>query len=264
MRAIASAVVGAVLLAGMAALPAFGQEAGLTVSADKPSYAAGETITITGTVERITGDGVSVQIRSVESGGIITVIQTVADPDWTFSASVVAGGPLWSAGGEYVAKVQYGEASGEATFTFAPGEIIGPEETADQTLDLDYTIAGGSVISITPNPESLSIIVRIAAAGDGEMSVTLPRDIIDAKMPDGTDDGLIVLVDYEERDFVESKDGDARTLTVAFESGAQEIEIVGTMVIPEFGAIAALILAVATGTVLVVSGRTRLASAPGY
>ena len=65
-----------------------------------------------------------------------------------------------------MARVQYGEASGETAFTFAPGGIIGPEGTDGQTLGLDYAIAGGSVLSITLNPESLSIIVRIATTDD--------------------------------------------------------------------------------------------------
>ena len=267
MLAITSAVVGAILLAGIIALPAFGQGSGLTVSTDMPSYTTGDTITITGTVERVTGDGVAIQIKSADIGRIIAVVQTVAETDGTFSATVVTGGSLWSAEGEYVAKVQYGQVSGETTFTFVPGEIeiIEVEETAaEQTLDLDYTITGGSVISITPDPESHSIIVRISATDDGELVITLPRDIIDAKMSDGTDDELIVLVDYEERTFTEFKNNDTRTLTIGFESGAQEIEIIGTMVIPEFGTIAALILAVAIGTILAVSSRTRLAITPRY
>ena len=131
-------------------------------------------------------------------------------------------------------------------------------------LDLDYTIVGGSVISIHEQPESKSIIVKIAATDDGTLTITLPREIIDAKMDDGTDDEFIVLVDYEERDFEETVGKDVRTLTVGFESGAQEIEIVGTMVIPEFGTIAALVLAAAIGTILVVSSKTRLSIVPRY
>ncbi len=47
-------------------------------------------------------------------------------------------------------------------------------------------------------------------------------------------------------------------------AGAQEIEIIGTFVIPEFGAIAALILAVAIISIIAVTAKTRLSVLPKY
>jgi predicted secreted protein with PEFG-CTERM motif len=49
-----------------------------------------------------------------------------------------------------------------------------------------------------------------------------------------------------------------------FPEGAEEIEIIGTFVIPEFGAIAALILAVAIISIIAVSAKTRLNVFPKY
>lgn len=55
-----------------------------------------------------------------------------------------------------------------------------------------------------------------------------------------------------------------RTLTIQFSAGAEEIEIIGTTVIPEFGAIAVMILAVSIISIIAVSAKSRLSIMPKY
>ena len=129
--------------------------------------------------------------------------------------------------------------------------------------DVNYRITGGSILSITPDVDANSLIIEISTTSDGELTITLPRALIDAKL-NGDDDEFFVLIDGEEVDFDETKDNGSRTLTIAFPDGAEEIEIIGTFVIPEFGAIAALILAVAIISIIVVSAKTRLSLIPRY
>ena len=95
------------------------------------------------------------------------------------------------------------------------------------------------------------------------MAITLPRALIDAKL-NGEDDDFFVLVDGEEVDFDETTTSTDRTLTIAFPDGAEEIEIIGTFVVPEFGTIAVLILAVAIISIIAVSTKTRLNVLPKY
>ena len=45
-------------------------------------------------------------------GGIVTIAQTNLDSDNKYSVSMVAGGPLWKATGEYTVKAQYGASEG--------------------------------------------------------------------------------------------------------------------------------------------------------
>ena len=92
----------------------------------------------------------------------------------------------------------------------------------------------------------------------------LPRELIDALFPEGEDDDYFVLVDGEEVDFDETKTSTDRTLVISFPAGAEEIEIIGTHVVPEFGAIAALILAVAIISIIAVSAKSRLSIMPRY
>ena len=98
---------------------------------------------------------------------------------------------------------------------------------------------------------------------NGEITVTLPRDVIDA-MIGSEDDEFIVIVDNEESSFEETKNSADRTISVEFPAGTQMIEIIGTFAVPEFGTIAALILAVAIVSIIAVSKKTRLNVLPKY
>ena len=85
--------------------------------------------------------------------------------------------------------------------------------------------------------------VLIEAPDEGTISLKLPRESIDAEKPNGQDETFIVLIDdiqviYEETE----TNSQLRFISINFEQGASEIEIIGTTVIPEFGTVTALIL----------------------
>jgi predicted secreted protein with PEFG-CTERM motif len=130
---------------------------------------------------------------------------------------------------------------------------------------VNYKIVGGKLLSITPDTNSTSLIIAIEATQDGSLTITLPRAVIDAMKGD-KDDSFIVLVDGEEAsvyDEIETTSTD-RTLYIEFPAGAEQIEIIGTFVIPEFGAIAVMILAVAIISIVAISARSRLSIMPRY
>jgi predicted secreted protein with PEFG-CTERM motif len=79
-----------------------------------------------------------------------------------------------------------------------------------------------------------------------------------------TDDQFFVLVNGEEADFDETTSSMSRSLSIMFPAGTEEIEIIGTFVVPEFGTVAALILAVAIISIIAVSARSRLNVLPKY
>jgi predicted secreted protein with PEFG-CTERM motif len=92
----------------------------------------------------------------------------------------------------------------------------------------------------------------------------IPRDILDSTSDEGDTD-FIVLIDDEEADFEEIDSDDAtRTLDITFSEGSTQIEIIGTYAVPEFGTMAAIILAVAIVSIIAVSARTRLSILPRY
>ncbi len=261
----------AILISSIGVTPAFAQmEDPIVISTDKSSYSDGETIIVSGEVsELLSGYAVTLQVIA-PNGNLVTVQQLDVGAEKMFSTELTAGGTLWKASGTYTIKVLYGTSArtAEATFEFG-GAIGGPGPgPGGPTIDVEgftvgYSITGGSILSITADVDANSLIIEISTTRDGELTIILPRALIDAKLT-GDDDEFFVLVDAEEVDFDETTTSSDRTLTIAFFDGSEEIEIIGTFVIPEFGAIAALILAVAIISIIVVSAKTRLSLIPKF
>jgi predicted secreted protein with PEFG-CTERM motif len=204
------------------------------------------------------------------NGNLVAIEQIDVGLDKKFSTELFAGGPLMKAGGIYTVEVLYGTESRTslATFTF-PGSKL-TESSDVKTIQVSgtdfmvkYKITGGKIVSITPDVEAHSLIIAMTASQDGSLVITLPRSLIDAKMGD-QDDTFFVLVDGEEVDFEEMTTATERTLTIQFPAGAEEIEIIGTTVVPEFGTIAVMILAVAIISIIAVSAKSRLSIMPRY
>ena len=271
----------AILATGSALIPAFAQVTtdAVTVATDQDSYDDGDIITISGTVrEMLSGYPVTLQIISA-NGNVVRVEQLDVSDDKTYGIDVTAGGGLWKAAGTYTIKVLYGTESrtAETTFEFSGSQGTTPsgKSIAVEGTDfmVNYSIKGGKVLSITPSIPDKSLIIEIETTGDCNsmlcsLTVTLPRGLIDARMGSdgmsGDDTNFFVLVDGEEVNADETTTSTDRTLTIPFEDGSTEIEIIGTFVIPEFGTMAAIILAVAIVSIIAVSARSRLSILPKY
>mgnify|MGYP000615712707 CR=1 FL=1 len=259
----------ALLVLSIGVSPTFAQiEEAIVVTTEQPSYQEGDKIVVLGEVKEIlSGFPVTLQVIAA-NGNLVTIQQLDVGTDRTFSTTLTAGGVLWKSQGTYTIKVLYGTEARTAEATFDFGGTTGITPTFGQSLTVEgfgigYQITGGSIISITPDIDQSSLIIEIKAVDDGELTITLPRELIDAKIGDADDD-FFVLVDAEEWDYDETKTDLDRTLTIGFFAGTEEIEITGTFVIPEFGTIAALILAVAIISIIAVSAKTRLSIMPRY
>ena len=106
------------------------------------------------------------------------------------------------------------------------------------------------------NADDDSIVIYIDPTDDGILTITLHEELI--KPLDGGD--YFVLVDNEEVEFEQN----GNTLTIPCVAGIEKIEIHGSWVIPEFGIIAAMILAVAIVSIIVVTAKTKLSIVPRY
>jgi predicted secreted protein with PEFG-CTERM motif len=271
----------AILIVSIGMAPAFGQltNDSIVVTTDKASYSEGETIVITGEVRDLySGTPVSVIVKA-PNGNLVSIAQVEIGSDKKFSTEMTAGGALMKSEGAYIVTAQYGTAnrSAETTFEFggAAAVVTPPEEDESMVSDtmvsmgdgngsIGYEITGGQLLSITPDVDANSLIVGIDATSDGSLTLTIPRSVADALLETGEDDEFFVLIDGEEVDFSEDASSTDRTLTIAFQEGAEEIEIIGTFVVPEFGTIAAMILAVAIISIIAVSAKSRLSIMPRY
>jgi predicted secreted protein with PEFG-CTERM motif len=118
-----------------------------------------------------------------------------------------------------------------------------------------FSISGGMVTSATLNTNDNSIVIMINAEDDGTLTVS-PS----ATVQEGI---FMVLIDGEECNETECQIV-GNKVTVMFPAGSETIEIIGTHVIPEFGTIAAMILAVAIISIVAISAKSRLSIVPRY
>ena len=197
--------------------------------------------------------------------GVVTIEQITPSDDGSFSFSINTASPLMKYDGEYKIKATYGPNNDVAYVTLEGGAVreastsshdeVHHEEAADFTNELNYNISGGSVESITSTHDD-SLLIKIHDAEDGsELTITLPDDII-TPFNDGT---FFVLVNGEESDDAEQN---GNRITIPFDADATDIEIVGTHVVPEFGTIAMIVLAVAIVSIIAVSAKSRLSIMP--
>ena len=269
----------AILVVSIGMAPAFGQiQNSIVVTTDKAAYAEGDTIVVTGEVRDLySGTPVSVIVKA-PNGNLVSIAQVTVGADKKFSTEITAGGALMKAEGAYTITVQYGTENRSATtsFDFGGSTIVetpdetGGSEVTDTTVSVQgssdligYEITGGKLLSIMPDVDANSLIISIDATDDGSLTLTIPRSILDATI-NGEDDDYFVLIDGEEVDFDETTSSTDRVLTIAFPAGAEEIEIIGTFVVPEFGTIAAMILAVAIISIIAISAKSRLSIMPRY
>ena len=241
----------------------------ITVTTDKPSYNDGDKITISGsTRDYISGLPVTVRIIS-PIGNIVKVDQVDLGSDKSYETSIIGSGLLWQAAGTYKIIVQFGskDKSAETTFQFSgsAGGLGNTIKVDGTDISVKYSITNGKVIGMKADKQSKSLLVAIQTTGDGVLTVTLPRGLINATTPDGKDDQFYVLSDGQQADFEETSNTKTdRTLSIPFTDGTEEIEIIGTQIIPEFGPIAALVLAIAIISIIAVSAKTGLRFMPKY
>jgi predicted secreted protein with PEFG-CTERM motif len=142
-------------------------------------------------------------------------------------------------------------------FAQTPQQFVIKDAQSGQSYTVNYSITGATVDDISINPQDTSLIVSLKSSGDGSLTITIPRSLIDAKVG-GSDDQFFVLVDGADTDFTESKTATDRTVTVSFPEDTLQIEVIGTNVVPEFGGLSSIILIVAIMSIVAITAKTRL------
>jgi len=258
-------------------IPSFAQTApNITVTTDKSSYTTGDTIVISGAVKAVV-QGTPLTIQILDSNkNIVQVAQIDVSQDGKYADDKIkAIGQYWKSSGTYTVKVQYGpNVTAQTTFTFASSitpvsnYFIVKDPSSQQTFSVNYTINGGRVKDMTIDPQSISLIVSLNSTScniNCGITLQIPRSLMDAKTSNGQDDSFIVLIDGAEvKPSGEETNNIFRTVTIQFLQGDQDVEIIGTQIVPEFGTIAALVLAIAIISIIAVSAKTGLRFTPKY
>ena len=258
---------------------AFGQEEMLgaqkiSLTSDNTAYQEGDVITITGQIEKVL-PGMPVTLQIFFEKNLIQVSQVKVSQDGEFTDTFTAAGPQWQNEGTVIINADYGGASTELNIEFfknTSGEFTSNYEVkipAGGTFDVQYTMKGGIITSMELNQENLSLIINIATSSDGNLNINLPRNSIDSINNQGEDIDFIVLM-YKgnseipvQTDFRKVEvENDFRSIDIPVKNGDTKIEIIGTHVVPEFGTIAMIVLAVAIVSIIAVSAKSRLSIMP--
>ncbi len=231
----------------------------VAVWTDSSIYDHGSTILVNGHVSNIR-PATPVTLTVVSPlNNIVSVDQLTIGNDGFFSTTLSTAGNLWKYDGTYTIRVQYGAepVNDKVLIQLTGGIVIKKPVTPSVTCNSDelaigagcipYTISGATVISASTNTDDNSVIILLDSIEPGTLTVSPSSDVIRGI--------FMVLVDGEEWDDVEIAGND---VTVMFPAGTSEIEIIGTFVIPEFGTIAGLILAVSIISIIAVTAKTKL------
>ena len=246
----------------------------ISLTSDNTAYQEGDVITVTGKIEKVL-PGMPVTLQIFFEKNLIQVSQVKVSQDGEFTDTFTAAGPQWKNEGRVIIKADYGGASTELNIEFFKNtsgvftsnyEVKIPE---GGTFDVPYTMKGGILTGMNLNQKNLSLVINIATSSDGNLNINLPREGIDSLDNNGQDIDFIVLM-YEgnseipiQTDVRKGEVGNEfRSIDIPVKDGDTKIEIIGTHVVPEFGTIAMIVLAVAIVSIIAVSAKSRLSIMP--
>jgi predicted secreted protein with PEFG-CTERM motif len=251
----------------------------ITMETDKDVYDHSSVITVTGTVDPVDENEVPVTIMLVNQYTSIIVIAQLDvnnDGSWSGQIHLNPANSLMSEDGVYEIRAQYGSTKITTSIELT-NAVETSEEVETRTAVTGTTVTGSSgesfyklgvgqieydmTCNATPgffaNADDDSIVIYLNPTDDGIITVTLHEELI-KPFEDGT---FVVIVDNQEmQDFTQV----GNTLTIPCIAGTEKIEIHGSWAIPEFGVIAAMILAVAIVSIIVITAKTRLSLVPRY
>jgi predicted secreted protein with PEFG-CTERM motif len=250
----------------------------ITMETDKDIYDHSSVITVTGQVEPIDqrNSEVTIIVKSTNPPGIVQIDQIAVNSDGSFSTTIETANVIMKKDGTYLIYAQYVDAETtvsveltnaiEASGTAVTGTAVTGTDVTGPSGEPFYKLSAGQIeydatCNATPaffgNADDDSIVIYLDPTDDGIITVTLHEELI-KPFEDGT---FVVIVDNQVmQDFTQV----GNTLTIPCMAGTEKIEIVGSWAIPEFGVIAAMILAVAIVSIIVVTAKTRLSLVPRY
>jgi len=251
----------------------------ITMETDNDVYDHSSVITVTGQVDPIAeGSEVTFIVQRLNPVGITHIDQISVNSDGSFSTTISTATPTMKYDGTYLINAKYvdvettvsieltnaieaSETGTPVTGTTVTGTTVtGPSGESFYKLgagQIEYDMTCNATPAFFANADDDSIVIYLDPTDDGIITVTLHEELI-KPFEDGT---FVVIVDNQAmQDFTQI----GNTLTIPCVAGTEKIEIHGSWAIPEFGVIAAMILAVAIVSIIVVTAKTRLSLVQRY
>ena len=277
-RYVALVPIALLILSGTGIVSQTFAETVLTLDTDKQIYDHASIIILTGHAEPVDlrGSEVTILCKSPSGAGVCGVYQLSVNSDGDFSLSINTSTFLMKKNGVYQFQAQYSSLA-SATVSVKLVDAIETSETESEigiavsgTLEestgefyrlgagqIEYDMTCDADPAFFANGDDDSIIVHLEPKTDGIITLTLHEELI-KPFEDGT--FAVIINNQEMQDFTQV----GNTLTIPCTVGTEKIEIHGSWAIPEFGVIAAMILAIAIVSIIVVTAKTRLSLVPKY
>ena len=253
----------------------------MTMETDSHVYDHASTIILTGNVDPVDlrGAGITIICKSPPPGGVCGIQQVLPNSDGDFSVSINTATSLMKKDGVYKFEANYsglasasvsvelvdaietsGESGASEIGTAVSGIIV--EQSGESLYEIstghiEYDTTCGGEPAFFANSDDDSIVIFLDPKNDGVLTVTLHEELI-KPFEDGT--FAVIVNNQEMEDYTQI----GNTLKIPCLMGTEKIEIHGSWAIPEFGVIAAMILAVAIVSIIVVTAKTRLSIVPRY
>jgi len=258
---------------------AFAQNQGMSITATADM--GSNTITVTGeTVSDIT----DVTLRVTSPNGNVVAIDQISPVDGNFDLELKIG-QMWSADGFYTITASQSVVQNSLYTLNVEVEVANGMVTENTSVSESNLETGGIVVSEDPNvarDAGLEINAEAEMGSDMiEITGTTDRVSTDVTLTVVAPNGNVVSVDQVSPalngEFTSvittggplwTQDGIYTVTAKQFDSSAYtastEVDIKDGLVVPEFGTIAAMILAVAIVSIIAISAKSRLSIMPRY
>ena len=115
----------------------------------------------------------------------------------------------------------------------------------EHAYSISYVV-NANVVAMEIDPESTSLLIGLDNTYDSRFFIGLEHELISAQ-----NNEFVILVDGQEADYEISSDLDSSTFAFFVPTGTEEVEIIGTRVIPEFPIGAIFGFAVMISTIMI-------------
>lgn len=224
-------------------------DAGLTASTNKDSYQPGDKVIISGSVSQvINSNPVTIIVRNpmgnVYDVGQVDLMNNLFVHDFVLSDD--------SLGGTYTINVKYGTSSSQLHFVLNAGVLstipVFDSEIKVRTNGTNPIKYGDVSVSTVDKTITISMDTSKISGNSIAQQYQIPKKVIDT--PGGN---IVVKVDGNQVLCAQSETDTMRILDCTIPANSKELELVGALVIPEFGPLVGITILVSIISVIVLS-----------
>lgn len=235
-------------------IPAFAQNAGeISANTNKSTYQPGDKVIISGFVNHeVNNNPVTIIVRNpignIYAVGQEKLINNAFNHDFVLNDD--------SQGGTYTINIKQGIQTTQIQFLVNAGQTItipvldnAIKVRTNGTNPIKYTDVSVSTTDFT---------IRVTMDTSGMSSNSLDQQYqIPKKVIDAPGSQLVVKVDGTPVTCTQSETNVTRILDCSIQSNSKELELIGTVVIPEFGTLAEIVIAISITMTIVLSKSSR-------